>query len=1547
MILTNRVPAQLQDMRAESAATESKSKRMLAELHERNAKTETLNQRVEQLEMALALKNRQASEEKILYEQTLGRARGEMVVMECETEGLKTRISTMEDEARAMVDKTREKQESETINRTKLELEMRVLTVKFEGLQEVLALREDEKRRMESTVVGLQRELEDRNVTLDFRQRIRKERDERSGFEMKVSRQRVESIEESLRLMEQDYEENTKVCMELRTSLEQALEDLRERDEREKVVEFQHQLEVRVLTTRIEALQEDLKSVETDLKSVKHPCTNTSEKGSCDACGVWAGASSLSTFGSSIRLSLGKEIGRETPSPWHLITHDPLGAHARAREHGDMLDEVGGGQGCGGQVIISADLCFTGPEAVAFSDSSSDHARWDVERDGELTMLGAGPEKGRCSPDLSRHESAFLLPHLALQTSRNPRNDGLNAKVVKMLSRRLASCSLLRCFYHWCRMRAGAAIQSAEKFTGIQGYEQDVTNLREMQETLVQDRRKLQMLLAKPPQIADHDFWRTSSSSQGAHEMRQAQGTQGDSNSSITPSLLTQATAGSSLSKGMAPQPGQTADMFQAATQPALSAQNETVKSALRREAVTSLSMPDVTKWTCKWGCEFASSYNEVENHERECPLQTQAGRDGEPDGAQKLDQRDLQMALLKAQIKAVKKWSQDREIDMKKHLSEAHDEIERLQNLLESERVQQLGVPGGFQELLQAYDEIERLAKLLESERMQCSMPDGLGRSNSHASSMNPTLSPVPLSSHANLPSRLVIQSTPPPGLELTGEPGVIEGSSAESRTFASWCLAVADAPWSLASSEELIQAMKTLEEELKHAGMLLSACVVPSSQEPISSLGAGAEKWGLPSAAGLVGTEGPAKEGVEQPHKEETGALFELTFDAELTAIEQEAFAAQVAMDLVAGLQCKAHEVQVLSLREGSVIAVVRIQPSALLRVMHHRDSTQTSSALQESLRHGVLSQSLTRVTMVENCGMTSDSGSATVLAPSSPPKMPTADVTLPPTVQEKLDRLRTVEFELALTRECSASLHDELKATAAKLEETEIALSERIVACEALESDKLLMQGAGSPSTAGVEQSVTNFRVEDLKRQLNVERQASKETRNESTQLFLAHQKLEEEVAALKSSADSHASHVQDMELALALGGSELDDARQRLAAASAKLAATMLALDECQVDLRRERESKELLSRTTAVIAESKTRPAADDHASGLINPAIITIETMEQEVGALKVQLEGSFSLRTSMMGSVMLGVQRLKERSEGARMRASEAEGARDTGHRRQRELESKILTLEAQLVHVDMQEEDTSQRNLVAAPAGAQPQPFLEGTLDFALNRKDLETRLEASRAEAGMMKSRAEDLERRLNGATKAGSAASVANAELKEELSTLKGGLTELVRELDNAIDFACVTGHRICASLRQSAADSRPAAPADKGAACEQAKIWQLQEMIDLQKLLLAHTQQELSDRNSEAARLRALLSALESVPEEEEEEDSDGTNIKGVLFSVRSSPRQGSPRTPPRQSDGSNDPELIFGERLQVLVELECTAASQLLRSALEEELQNR
>ena len=74
-----------------------------------------------------------------------------------------------------------------------------------------------------------------------------------------------------------------------------------------------------------------------------------------------------------------------------------------------------------------------------------------------------------------------------------------------------------------------------------------------------------------------------------------------------------------------------------------------------------------------------------------------------------------------------------------------------------------------------------------------------------------------------------------------------------------------------------------------------------------------------------------------------------------------------------------------------------------------------------------------------------------------------------------------------------------------------------------------------------------------------------------------------------------------------------------------------------------------------------------------------------------------------------------------------------------------------------------------------------------------------------------------------------------------------------------------------------------------------------KIAQLEEMIDVQKAMLAQARQRLSDRTNEAAQLRAALAAAQQLQEEEEEEeDSEAHNTTGVLFSVRSSPR----RTPP-------------------------------------------
>ena len=540
---------------------------------EAHAKAAELTQRADELELALAAKNREAAETRLLHGQTLSRAKGEKGEKEREVEDLKARIVAMENTER-------ERQESETVNRTNLELEVRVLNVKIEGMHEVLALREHEKGRMESDILDLQRELEDRTETLNFRQHIRKQREERSSFEVRISRQRVESIEEALRLLECDYGESTRECLELRTSLEQSQETLQE-------VQAQHQLEVRVLTARIEALQEDL-------RAVKRSGQDPSWEGLGDIGENWAGAGSLSTFGSSIRLSLGKEIGRDSPLPWRPMTNDPLGVYARASEPGGVPDEpdAGGGQNGDGDVIISADLCFTGPGAVAFSESSSDHAKWDVERDAELTMLGSGPEGGRCSPDLSPSESFFLLPLVALKDPQRPQSQ--QEKVARILSRRFATCSLLRCFYQWCRfyestLFGGSAIQSAEESTMFPEYEQDVTQLREMQGQLEKDRRVLQTLLAQASEGAEqaHDVPSTTSSLKSTSEMWHAPHARGPSRT---------------------PHPAH---------------------GDATGEEVTSARTPHVVKtkkWMCQWHCGFISTYKEVEKYEQECPLQAQAG---------------------------------------------------------------------------------------------------------------------------------------------------------------------------------------------------------------------------------------------------------------------------------------------------------------------------------------------------------------------------------------------------------------------------------------------------------------------------------------------------------------------------------------------------------------------------------------------------------------------------------------------------------------------------------------------------------------------------------------------------------------------------------------------------------------------------------------------------------------------------------------------------------------------------------------------------------
>ena len=54
-------------------------------------------------------------------------------------------------------------------------------------------------------------------------------------------------------------------------------------------------------------------------------------------------------------------------------------------------------------------------------------------------------------------------------------------------------------------------------------------------------------------------------------------------------------------------------------------------------------------------------------------------------DEAQQVDQRDSHIASLEAQLEDNRRWIEERELDMKRHLSEAYDEIERLRGLMES----------------------------------------------------------------------------------------------------------------------------------------------------------------------------------------------------------------------------------------------------------------------------------------------------------------------------------------------------------------------------------------------------------------------------------------------------------------------------------------------------------------------------------------------------------------------------------------------------------------------------------------------------------------------------------------------------------------------------------------------------------------------------------------------------------------------------------------------------------------------------------------------
>lgn len=208
---------------------------------------ENLKCQVAKLQVTLVAQQRDFSETINFHEQELAKAKEER--------------GHHEREARQQQAKVKELQEERDSITTSHGLEIRVLSAKMKGMEDSLNLCEDARRRVESAKVLVEQELDDTKAMLIARQQLLLERDDRSQFEIRVSRQRVESMDVAVRLKEEENEAYRRACEEANALAERLQEELREREGRAEECEAKHQLEVRVLQARIGGLQEDLKSL--------------------------------------------------------------------------------------------------------------------------------------------------------------------------------------------------------------------------------------------------------------------------------------------------------------------------------------------------------------------------------------------------------------------------------------------------------------------------------------------------------------------------------------------------------------------------------------------------------------------------------------------------------------------------------------------------------------------------------------------------------------------------------------------------------------------------------------------------------------------------------------------------------------------------------------------------------------------------------------------------------------------------------------------------------------------------------------------------------------------------------------------------------------------------------------------------------------------------------------------------------------------------------------------------------------------------------------
>ena len=566
---------------------------------------------------------------------------------------IETERQAADEEVRRLTDELNALQDKEKVTMTNASLELRVLTAKIEGLQS------DKECLQHSLAEGGRR-------------------DESDNLAIRILRQRLESLEEACRLKEEETQEWRKSSEVEHAHVVRLLEAVEQGEEREQV----HELQVRVLSARLEVVSSDLKEAKRRRKQEWREEEQQRVKNECE--------NKLLTRATT-RQSLGREIGMEdAPCVINRITPQWSKHHVVPREED---------QGGRDELEVTADLCFTSPRMHSFPDSSSPHTWWDAERDVELKMLGVGHEVERRSPQeplcvSSTSANLHAIPlageggtHLddvrdVARATRQRREKAweqsevavLKDKLGWMLARRFATASLLGCFSRWrsCEKedRRTALRQSVGEGGTTrreQAYKETEGEMRRqlqtLQQQLAKDRRELQ-------EYVTHSISNAADYMQGLN-VAGDDAPKGDSTDEVVEYY------GCDFDCGFQ-------DSYEAVLAHELTCQH------------SSCTPPQTTKLI-----------DSVASHEPLMPRTTKVPEDEEIVGCTNPSADNLQIkellamiAFLEEERESTARWIFEREHDMKQHLSLAFDEQQRLRDLLAVEANKSTGGGDNVHEL-------------------------------------------------------------------------------------------------------------------------------------------------------------------------------------------------------------------------------------------------------------------------------------------------------------------------------------------------------------------------------------------------------------------------------------------------------------------------------------------------------------------------------------------------------------------------------------------------------------------------------------------------------------------------------------------------------------------------------------------------------------------------------------------------------------------------------------------------------------------------------